>query len=514
MYRKTMRRHPRCPEFFRCGTLPLLCLCALLLALSSGCAGRVPTESIRSNLAAGSLEPLEQSLEETHKSYGEFVTALNLARVYQVDGRWADSIKAYNDALVLLEDYESRAVINVRTLLSGAGTVLFSRGADEYYGVGYERSLLHTFNALNYLMLKDFTGAAVEMRRMDKRQEIWLEESQARIEKYLESKKYLESPEDLPPGYSMRDLLLDHDVRGLINNYQDPFSFALAAVLYRLADDSQAADVSMRRAIALSDNANLLFTHCWPGKPPGKTTGKGSGKDKTDAATPPAVPRLPLSALPIAENAAPASGKKEKTVDTQEVTVIAFSGLCPALRVEGVRVFFPAIGQILVDLPSYAGPVFGSKPAVTARNGAENREIELLPLLRTDVLAYRTLWDEVRMEVTFAVSRALARAGIAATTYAVARSNEDTRDYAPLVATLASALINMLADAMSESIRNWETLPNTGYLAVTDVPRGSTVTVSVGGDKVSMDLPPEVRGVIVMATELSNSNVKVHYVTY
>ncbi|MCC8194447.1 MAG: hypothetical protein LIP28_07370 [Deltaproteobacteria bacterium] len=490
----------------RSRAVPALWFCVLLLVFSSGCSSRVTTNAIRSNLALGNLETLEHDLAETHESYGEFVTALNLARVYQVHGRWVDSIKAFEDALVLLEDYEARAVVNMRAVLAGAGTVLFSRGAGEYYGVGYERSLLHTFNAVNYLMLGDFAGAAVEMRRMDKRQEIWLEESQARIEKYLESEKRLESPDELPQGYTMRDLLRDQEVRGLLNNYQDPFSYSLGSILYRLADDPQSAEVSMRRAIALHDNANRLFSQAWPGP----SSAKG---DQGSDAVPPA-PRVP----PMPQFRSGDGGKnglnENNPPKTQEVTVIAFTGLAPALRVENVRAWFPTIGYILIDLPSYANPVFGAKPAVTASFGSQTSDIGLYPLLRTDLLAYRTLWDEVSMEVTFAISRAAVRAGISAASYAAARSNEDTREYASLIATLTTVLMDVFASSMAESVRNWETLPNTGYLALADVPRGGTVTISVGGDKTSVDLPPDVRGVIIMATELSNSNLKVHHVTY
>ena len=472
-----------------------LCLLAVFLAFASGCSSRVSTDAIRSEIASGSLQTLEKELEEAHQDHSEFVTACNLARVYQLSGRWADSIRLFNEALVILENYERRAEINVRAILANAGTILFSRGADEYYGVGYERSLIHTFNALNYLMLGDFSGAAVEMRRMDKRQEIWLEESQARIDKYLESKRRLDSPDNLPVGYSMRDLLSDYAVRSLINNYQDPFSYSLGAVLYRLAGDAQSADVSMRRAMTLNDNAGSLFTAAWPGKtllrPQGDTI--------------PSVPEMPRPY---------AFGEKEP--GTQEVTVIAFSGLVPALRVENVRMMFPAIGYILVDLPSYARPVFGVKPMVSVADGSGGggAPLELHPLLRTDILAYRTLWDEVSMEMTFAISRALTRAGISATTYAAARSNKDTREYASLISTLTTILMDIFASSMAESFRSWETLPNTGYLAMTAVPRGSTITVSVGGDRVSVHLPHDARGVIILATELSNSNLKVSNVTY
>ena len=487
-----------CHGHFRLGQLALFCCCFSFLFFSSGCSNRTTTDAIRTGIATGSLETLEQDLEETHGAYDEFVTALNLARVYQINGRWADSIKAFEDALLLLEDYENRAIINVRDLLAKTGTVLFSRGSEEYYGVGYERSLLHTFNALNYLMLGDFSGAAVEMRRMDKRQELWLEESQARIEKHLEKAEQRNTSGEFPPGYSMRNILESQEVRDLINSYQDPFSYSLGSILYRLAQDPQAAEVSMRRAIALNDNANILFSSVWPGN-------LSDTPQKEDALPPPEIPPLPQ--FPANEEQT-----DQSTPRRQELTVIAFSGLAPALQVENVRVWLPPIGYILVDLPSYVTPVAGSTPSVSVDDGLT--PIDVYPLLRTDLLAYRTLRDEAHMETISAVSRALTRAGVSATTYALARSHRDTQDFAPLIAAVTTVIMDFFASSLAESARNWETLPQTGYLAMTAVPYGSTATIIAGNNTFSIDLPPDVRGVIIMATELSNSNLKVDYVTY
>ena len=497
-----LSRHFR--EIFQLRAGVLLCCCILLPVVISGCASRASTDTIRSGIRADRLDELKIELEETHQSFGEFVTALNLARVYQVDGRWSDSIEAFEEALVLLEDYENRAAINMREILAGAGTIFFSRGAGEYFGVGYERSLLHTFNALNYLMLGDFSGAAVEIRRMDKRQELWLEESQARIEKHLEPARLVDSPDSLPQGYSMRELLRDQEVRDLINNYQDPFSYSLAAILFRLAEDPQASDVSMRRAIELSDNANALFSRVWTAPPPTKKDG--------EIALSPVVPPLP----PIFPAEAPeeALPQNESVPGSQELTVIAFSGLAPALRVENIRVWLPPIGYILVDMPAYAAPVRGEAPAIAVYSGREPVDIALYPLLRTDILAYRTLWDEVRMETALSISRAMTRAGISTTAYVAARSHRDTEGFAPLIASLTTVIMDLFASSMSGTVRNWETLPNAGYLAVETVPRGSTVDIRVANGSTSIDLPPDARGVIIMVTELSNSNMKVRYATY
>lgn len=474
-------------------------LATSLPVVLTGCASRTSTENIRSAVASGNVEKLEEELRETHESYGEMVTALNLARAYQLGGRWKESIKAFEDATVLLEEYESRAVVNIREMLSGVGTIFLSRGAESYFGTGYERSLLHTFNSLNYLMLGDFAGAAVEMRRMDQRQSLWLEESQARIEKYLKDNKSLDDPDGLPQGYSMRSLLSDPDVRKLLNNYQDPFSYSLGAVLYRLAGDFQAADVSMRRAVALDDNAKHLFSGAWPSK---------SKKNAT-----PEIPRLPVYEL-AAQEIGKESGKlnnKNIPDNHQEVTVIAFTGLAPALHVENVRIWFPAIGYILVDLPSYKKAVTGVQPHAFSANGVP---ATLYPLLRTDLLAYRTLWDEVRMEYALAMTRAATRAGVSAAAYVAASSHEDTQAYASLIGTMTTMIMDLFATSMAGSVRNWETLPNTGYIAMTSVPRGTSVTISGGNDSHLIDLPHDARGVIILANELSNNNVKVSHVTY
>lgn len=476
---------------------PSLFFCLLLAAALSGCAGRASTEEIRDAMASGNVTTLEESLRETHDSYGEMVTALNLARVYQLGGRWRESINAYENALVLLEEYESRAVVNIREILSEAGTIFIGRGAESYFGTGYERSLLHTFNALNYMMLGDFAGASVEMRRMDQRQALWLEESQARIEKHIEKYASLDSPESLPQEYSMRGLLADPAVRDLLNNYQDPFSYALAAILYRLAGDPQAADVSMRRAISLDPGAQKLFAGAWPPR----------SKKETDLTVPP-LPEEPRSEEPQAP--AP-SARKNSAEETQEVTVIAFSGLAPALYVENIRIWFPVVGYILVDLPAYKNAVRGAEPKAFCANGVP---AVLYPLLRTDVLAYRTLWDEVRMEYALAASRAATRAGVSVAAYAAASSNKDTRNMAPLVGALSTVIMDLFASSMADSVRNWETLPNTGYIAMTSVPRGTSLTIAAGSDSHVVDLPPNVRGVIILANELSNYRTKVSHVTY
>ncbi|MCM1129779.1 MAG: hypothetical protein NC211_07610 [Alistipes senegalensis] len=456
--------------------------------LFSGCASRIPTQEIHASFSSGRISDLREAMEESHASLGEFATALNLARLLQVEGRWADSIRRYDEALAMLEEYESRAIINAREIMATAGTILLSRGAKTYYGTGYERSLLHTLNSLNYVMLGDFTGAAVEMRRMDKRQEFWLQESQSRIEENLKAAGGKEV--ELPVQYSMRELLKDESVRSLVNSYQEPFSYTLGAILFRLAGDEQAAAVSARRAAALDDRASGLFRGAWPPD----VSGKKKRLKKTDESEHTGLPMLP---------AAPSN--------MTEVTVVSTGGLAPSLQVEQVRVLMPHIGYFLLDLPSYARALPGAMPEAAVLTGDP---LVFYPLLHTDRLAYRTLQDEIGFEMGSAISRAAVRAGISAAVYAGAHSSEDTRDYAELAGALTTLLLDLWTTAMSDAARNWEMLPNEGYIAMGQVPAGSTIVAGAGKERQSLTLPKDIRGVIIMLTCFTGSRMRMDYVTY
>ena len=469
--------------------LPLLFM-ALLGLFLSGCAGRVSTEEIRSGISYGEIAPLRERLEKSFADYDlDLVIALNLARAYQMEGKWSQSIAIYNHALAILEEYEGRAVISLRNLAGDAGTYLLSRGALGYYGTGYERSLLHTFNAFNYMMLGDFTGAAVEMRKMEHRQDLWLLEMETRINQYLEKKSELPGHTALPAGYSMRELLESDEVRALMNNYQEPFSYALSSIFNRLADNPAYAEVSMRRAAALEPASAGMFQAGW---------GKGGGT--------PALPAVPPLPPPLSGGADADDAPAE-----QEVTVIVLRGLAPALRVEHLRIPFPYVGYITVDLPAFTPPMRDQR-AVTIRCAGNG--IGLVPLLFTERLAYRTLRDEVSMETTSAFSRAMVRASASAGTRAVLASNENTEPYAELGGLLVTVLLDLISYSISDSVRNWEMLPNHGSIGMGRVPRGETLSISLGPLTREIPLPVTARGAIVIISQLPNSNLRVDHVLY
>ena len=148
----------------------------------SGCTPSVNTQQL--DVGVSQKESLSKMISEIEKDTGsqdEMWYWLNLARMYQMQKEYGKSIDAFNKAEVILDEYENRASISFRNIGSGIGSSLFSKGAETYYGKGYERTLMHSLNSINYAMLGNFEGATVEMRKMEKRQEFWLKESESNI---------------------------------------------------------------------------------------------------------------------------------------------------------------------------------------------------------------------------------------------------------------------------------------------------------------------------------------------
>ncbi len=466
----------------------LLCL-FLLCGIAAGCSGKVEPHVMRNGLARGNIAALSERVAEKHADGEDFDVALNMARLYQMKGEWENSIASYNEALAILEEFEDRALINLREIAGNAGMFALARGAKGYFGAGHERSLLHTFNSLNYLMLGDINGAAVELRKMEHRQERWLAESAERLQKATEDAKgrELSSPEQLPQGYSMREILSDAAGRHIASTYQDPFSYALSATVCNLASDPEYAAVSGKRAVAL----NPLAAHIVNAEEQGKARSQKKGR------TAPVV--LRQTRPPEQENT------------SLDVFIITLTGLGPALYLERVYLWGPGIGRFSIDLPSYLRPIDTLNPPEILLG---EKKFEAVPLLHVDALAYRALWDELRFETGAAITRAAIRVGAAYTAYAVAHSHKDTRQYSPLIGALTSVVLDLTSRIFDDNVRNWETLPSTGYLTLAKVPCGSELVVTIDGTERRLHLPEEGKTVVVLVSYITQNHMRVDYAVY
>ncbi|MDD2829563.1 MAG: hypothetical protein PHW18_08335 [Sulfuricurvum sp.] len=434
---------------------------------------------------ATSLKPAELRLGLTNEAFNSTLSALSsdtsdttqlwywldLARLQQANGDYKGSIKSFENGFAILDEYENRAKASIRNIGSFLGSTLFSKGAESYYGKGYERTLMHTINALNYTMLGDFEGAAVEMRRMDQRQEFWLQENSERLK---EATKDIQKAQQqgnnttaIPNGYSMGTLLENPEVRSLANSYQDPFSYTLSKIIFDLSSQSETGEISLKRALALNPDVAKVFV-----------TPTISHNNKN-------LKKEPLSSKKI------------------EVTLIVLSGLAPSLTLEKIHFpLFNGANYSSIDLSSYTPPLndisFLTISTPTLR-------IQPPRLLKADIMAYKTLKDELPGELSKAVVRATSKA-IAA--------QQASNQFGPLGGFVASLAMDIGSSVSDTKFRNWNTLPNSGYLSKFTANSEDIINITLNQAQESLMLPSDKIGIIILVSYLAPNNIRISHVDY
>mgnify|MGYP000937156684 CR=1 FL=1 len=435
-----------------------ICFTMFAMVFLTGCTSTLSTQQL--DAGVGQRESFTKVVSEVEKddsSQSEMWYWLNLARMYQVQKEYKKSIEAFNKAEAILDEYENRASISLRNIGSSIGSTLFSKGAETYYAKGYERTLMQTLNSLNYAMLGNFEAATVEMRKMEKRQEFWLKESESKIMEAKDKKSELRGNPDtdsIPAGYSMTSLLQDEEVRNMVNNYQDAFSYSLSSIISKISKDNDYSEISKKRAIALSSNAEFLFNDIKP-------------------------------------------------EDTVDVNIIVLSGQAPSQKIEKLRVPFPYSGYIVLDLPSLTQP---KKDISSVVISTSNTQLNAIRLLRSDKMAYKTLKDEFSIELTKSLVRATSKA-------VTSKQMQDrTGGLGGLATTI---LMDVTSTLMEGSYRNWEMLPNSGFLSKVSVKRGERILIRLGGREESVLIPENtVNGSLILVSYLSNNNIGIDNVQY
>jgi hypothetical protein len=462
-------------------------LCTLQLSATS-----LNSDTLRSSLSKPQFVQTLTTLSADTSDQGEFWYWLNLARMQQANGDFNSSIGSFQKSFDILDEYENRAKVSLRNVGSFLGSTLLSKGAETYYGKGYERSLMHTLNALNYTMNGNFEGAAVEMRRMEQRQEFWLSETEEKIKSAVEEKTKAEKDgndvSNIPKDYSMSAMLDDESVRKLANNYQDPFSYALSSIISDIAFPAEnSGEISFKRALSLNPDVTKVFV-----KLPTPILPPTANKTKT------VVVKKGKK-----ESSAPENDPITQKIEKMDVTVVVLSGEAPAVKIEKIRFpLFNGANYTSIDLPAFNPPINDISIVTIATH-----KLNLQPprLLQTSTMAYKTLKDEFIGELSKAVVRATSKAVIAK------QASDNFGVFGGLVASLAMDAGSNMVDS---GYRNWELLPNSGYLSKFEALQGETFTITMNDRQESFTLPKDKKGVLVLVSYITNDNIRIDHVEY
>ena len=109
----------------------------------------------------------------------------------RANNKFQDSNTAFSQAEEIIERYDSRASISARSTGSQFASLLTNLNAIPYKGYAYDRIMLNTYKALNYIALGQLNDARVEVFRAYERQKEALDRYRReleRVEKEAESR--------------------------------------------------------------------------------------------------------------------------------------------------------------------------------------------------------------------------------------------------------------------------------------------------------------------------------------
>lgn len=411
-------------------------LCA---GLAGGCAYYHALDRAETAYARGKYDKGAEILKAaTPPARDRMLHLLELGSCYHAAGRFAESNGPFLAASALAREYDDRARISLRDAASFAASLAVNDNLLSYRAEPYERVLLHTHLALNYLMLRDLENARVEIlqgyqaqREMRERNETEI----ARSESEAARRKWDVSQIASAVRKSSRAGL-----RSAANVYQNAFTYYLSSIVYEMTGETSDAYIDAKTVYALSPDfrpaQRALMRYA---------AQLGAYDDL-------ALWRSQFRGDP---GAAPPNG-------SGDVVVLYERGLAPVKS--EVRLTLPVPIENHLHYLIISFPVFSSRenPVATARlREGDSVLCDTSPLMSVEATALRNLWDRAPAIAIRQLVRASGK---------VVLQEQARKEYGPL-AELATLLFSDITE--QADIRSWRNLPAEYQAARLSVPAGA-----------------------------------------
>ena len=374
------------------------------------------------------------------KSNDLIIYNMERGRYAQVIGNSDVSMSDFSASMEKIRENDEKALISASGIGANVAATMVNDNAIPYEGEGYERVLLHHYQALNYLKKKDLEGAGVEVRRANAEQN----DSLKRFEKELE-KSQEEASEKKVNGNNTsvinREYAQMDEVAGKVkNSFQNAYTFYISGFIYELLLQPNDAYIDYKKALEIYPENRYLQKDVM------RLAAKLDMREDLD------------------ELRKRFSAKKRQFIDKAgagdgELLILFEDGFVP--QKHEVKIPIP-IGK--GGLVSIAFPLYKEKWAAQTPLRVFNKN-ELIgstePICDVRALAVKALKEKVPLIATRQIVRAIAK-GV---TSAAAKKNMG--DFGQFAANIWN-LVSESAD-----LRSWLTLPANAQILRTPLPAGS-----------------------------------------
>ncbi len=415
-----------------CGSrIALLVLCVTLGL--SGCAvfrsyDKELSETTRL-AASGKVDDAIKHLNNNNKGKDkDLLYYLELGMLERWVPRYPDSQKAWTSANETVQVWEQTAKTDPSKLGSSIASYVINDKVRPYEGHDYEKVMLLTYIALNYLAMGEYENGRVAIKQTHELEAVIADlraKELAKVQEEAQKKGARTNFKELN-GYPVQTI--DNPaVNALKNSYQSALSHYLAGFVYEALGEPSLAAPGYRLANELQPNQPLLEEAL-------------RGLDQRIGA--------------------PDDGKTD-------VLFVIGSGTAPALQSRQFPLPIPVNGTLILVPISFPVMVQTSAPYLPRQLTSEGESLEVAPITSVDLMARRALKDDMP---GIMLRGAIRSATKAATQYALQHQSQQQNNMGLALAALAVTIGSVATESADE--RTWRTLPNEIGIARARIPPG------------------------------------------
>jgi uncharacterized protein len=240
------------------------CAVAALALLCSGCGTfRSYDKELRGTLAevsSGNVDGAIKTLESNNRSdKKDLLYYFELGELERLKDRYQDSQKSWMSADQRVHSWEAAAKADPSRLLGSASSLLLNDKSRPYEGHDYEKVMLTTRMALNFLAMSDYQNARVAITQTHEREAVIADLRAKEISEVERDAGKRGAPTSFKElnGYPVQTID-NPQVNALKNSYQSALSHYLAGFIYESLGEPSLAAAGYRQAIELQPNRPVL----------------------------------------------------------------------------------------------------------------------------------------------------------------------------------------------------------------------------------------------------------------
>lgn len=218
-------------------------------------------QGVKNAQLQGKFEQAISLIPERSESNGSY--GLSLLEKARLEFLATNHLKSQQDfALVYrqVQQAEQAAKIQLSRGIENAAAIVSNDNATRYDIPYYEQSMLHSYQALNYLNKNDLSGALVEIRRANLVQQKALQANQQSL---YDSQKKMASKGVSSESLASKYPSMSTTIGQVKNGFQNAYTFYLSGVLYEAAGQSNDAYIDYKKALEIYPHNITVQQDVW-----------------------------------------------------------------------------------------------------------------------------------------------------------------------------------------------------------------------------------------------------------